>query len=159
MSRSLKSFAHLLRGEICWSSPLPEQVTSSTGMAVSSISGFALRSICTRLVILWWTHFFLLCHFLFSPLPLNKRKGHSSSRSSENKRPFGFSLCYWIKNIASIQIYFLIPGADNTQSPHGTRKQYWCQIAPDSSRKQINWPPLSQFISIVLWSKSYFFTF
>ena len=91
MSRSLKSFAHLLRGEICWSSPLPEQVTSSTWMAVSSISGFALRSICTRLVILWWTHFFLHCHFLFSPLPLNKRKGHSSSRSSENKRPFGFS--------------------------------------------------------------------
>ena len=49
---------------------------------------------CTWLVILWWTHFFLLCHFLFSPLPLNKRKGHSSSRSSENKHPFGFSLCY-----------------------------------------------------------------
>ena len=90
---------------------LSEQVTSSTGMAVSSISGFALRSICTRLVILWWTHFFLHCHFLFSPLPLNKRKGHSSSRSSENKRPFGFSLCYWIKNVNSIRMCFIIPDA------------------------------------------------
>ena len=31
--------------------------------------------------------------FIFS-FALNKKKGHSSSRSSENKRPFGFSLCY-----------------------------------------------------------------
>ena len=31
--------------------------------------------------------------FIFS-FALNKRKGHSSSRSSENKRPFDFSLCY-----------------------------------------------------------------
>ena len=32
-----------------------------------------------------------LMNTFLSPLPLNKRKGHSSSRSSENKRPFGFS--------------------------------------------------------------------
>lgn len=37
---------------------------------------------------------FLSSFPFFSPLPLNKRKGHSSSRSSENKRPFDFSLCY-----------------------------------------------------------------
>ena len=76
MSRSLKSFAHLLRGEICWSSPLPEQVTGSTGMAVSSISGFALRSICTRLVILWWTHFFLHFHFFLLCLWIKEKDTH-----------------------------------------------------------------------------------
>lgn len=77
----------------------------------SQLFQFHQYNTCTRLVILWWTHFLLPCHFLSSPLPWDKRKGHSSSRSSENKRPFGFSLCYWIKNVNSIRMCFLIPDA------------------------------------------------
>ena len=40
-------------------------------------------------------------------------------------------------------------------SPHGTRKQYWCLIAPVRSRKQIDCQSSSQLILIVLGNKSF----
>ena len=78
MSRSLKSFAHLLRVLVTGYRP--------TSNWLSEHLLFSLQK-----------HLKIYCRCIFQYL--NKRKGHSSSRSSENKRPFGFSLCYWIKTL------------------------------------------------------------